>query len=190
VEQRCGNKFSGLIAEGAKPKASRAIANTNDWYNSTTGLINAVNATSAVVSNEVRILDPLIAELVQVRRFAWQIRDRYGIQCSIQRQNINQSKPLDDTQRATLTRNPRHRHRRLGRPGRSGDAQRDFAVRAQGACANARTTYDKAQAGIDALIPKLDGSGQALMAPAEWNALCQGPVRAHCRHRLSGARRR
>jgi methyl-accepting chemotaxis protein len=169
-----GNKFSGLIAEGAKPKASRAIANTNDWYNSTTGLINAVNATSAVVSNEVRILDPLIAELVQVRRFAWQIRDRYGIQCSIQRQNINQSKPLDDTQRATLTRN-----RGIVIAGWEGledlVTRNGISPSVLKAVRDARTTYDKAQAGIDALIPKLDGSGQALMAPAEWNALCQGP---------------
>ncbi len=169
-----GSKFTGLIAEGAKPKTSRAIANTNDWYNSTTGLINAVNATSAVVSNEVRILDPLIAELVQVRRFAWQIRDRYGIQCSIQRQNINQSKPLDETQRTTLTRN-----RGIVLAGWEG---LDDLVTRNGvspsvlkAVRDARAAYDKAQAGIDALIPKLDGSGQALMAPAEWNALCQGP---------------
>src|SRR3546814_18427076 len=60
---------------------------------------------SGVVSNEIRILDPNIAELVQVRRFAWQIRDRYGLQCSQQRLNINTSKPLDDKQRQTRDRN-------------------------------------------------------------------------------------
>ena len=169
-----GNKFSGLIAEGAKPKASRAIANTNDWYNSTTGLINAVNATSAVVSNEIRILDPLIAELVQVRRFAWQIRDRYGIQCSIQRQNINTSKPLDDTQRTTLLRN-------RGIVAAGWDGLEDLITRngvspaVLKAVRDAKAAHDKAQAGIDAVIPKLDNSGNAAMSPNEWNALCQGP---------------
>ncbi|WP_341910094.1 methyl-accepting chemotaxis protein [Ferrovibrio terrae] len=167
-------KFAGLIAEGDKPRASRAIANTNDWYNATTGLINAVNATSAVVSNEIRILDPLIAELVQVRRFAWQIRDRYGIQCSIQRQNINQSKPLDDTQRATLTRN-----RGIVLAGWDGledqISRNGVTPSVLKAVRDAKAAYDKAQAEIDALIPKLDGSGAALMTPAQWNALCQGP---------------
>ena len=170
-------KFAGLLAEGDKPMANRAIANTNDWYNSTTGLINAVNATSAVVSNEVRILDPLIAELVQVRRFAWQIRDRYGIQCSIQRQNINQSKPLDDTQRATLTRN-----RGIVIAGWEGleelVTRNGVSPSVLKAVRDAKAAYDKAQSGIDALIPKLDGSGQALMTPAQWNTLCQGPFDA------------
>ncbi|MEK9968822.1 MAG: methyl-accepting chemotaxis protein [Ferrovibrio sp.] len=169
-----GGKFTSLMAEGAKPRGSRAIANTNDWYNSTTGLINAVNATSAVVSNQIRILDPLIAELVQVRRFAWQIRDRYGIQCSIQRQNINTNKPLDDNQRATLTRN-----RGVVMAGWEG---LDDMISRTGslpsvvkAVRDARAAYDKAQAGIDAVIPKLDGSGNPVMSPAEWNGLCQGP---------------
>jgi methyl-accepting chemotaxis protein len=177
IEDQWGNvggKFPGLIAEGAKPKASRAIANTNDWYNSTTGLINAVNATSAVVSNEVRILDPLIAELVQVRRFAWQIRDRYGIQCSIQRQNINTSKPLDDAQRATLTRN-----RGVVLAGWEGledmISRNGVTPSVLKTVREAKAAFEKAQAGIDAVIPKLDGSGNAIMTPNEWNALCQGP---------------
>ncbi|MFN4276077.1 MAG: methyl-accepting chemotaxis protein [Ferrovibrio sp.] len=168
------NRFAELIAEGDKPKASRAIANTNNWYNSTTGLINAVNATSAVVSNEIRILDPTIAELVQVRRFAWQIRDRYGIQCSIQRPNINQSKPLDDAQRATLTRN-----RGIVMAGWEGleelVARNGILPAVQQAVRNAKASYDKAQTGIDDAVKKLDGSGNPLMPPAEWNALCQGP---------------
>jgi methyl-accepting chemotaxis protein len=169
-----GGKFTGLLAEGDKPRGSRAIANTNDWYNSTTGLINAVNATSAVVSNQIRILDPLIAELVQVRRFAWQIRDRYGIQCSIQRQNINTNKPLDDNQRATLTRN-----RGVVVAGWEGlddmIARNDAPASIVKAVRDARAAYEKSQAGIDAVIPKLDGSGNPVMSPADWNALCQGP---------------
>ncbi|MFX5595237.1 hypothetical protein ABTD92_21520, partial [Acinetobacter baumannii] len=43
-----------------------------------------------------------IARMIQVRRLAWQVRDRYGIHCSVLRSNVNSSKPLDDTQKRSL----------------------------------------------------------------------------------------
>ena len=40
--------------------------------------------------------------MIQVRRFAWQVRDRYGIHCSSLRSNVNSSKPLDDAQKRSV----------------------------------------------------------------------------------------
>src|SRR3546814_9970380 len=61
-------KYALLYAEAAKPRGERSVPNTNDWYNAAGAVIAAANAASGVVSNEIRILDPNIAELVQVRR--------------------------------------------------------------------------------------------------------------------------
>jgi methyl-accepting chemotaxis protein len=167
-------KYQQLYAEAAKPRGSRSVPNTSDWYNSAGAVIATANAASGVVSNEIRILDPNIAELVQVRRFAWLIRDRYGLQCSLQRLNINTSKPLEDKQRQTLERN-----RGMVLAGWSGLEEivtRDgIPPSIAKAVQEGKAAYDKYQADVDGLIAKLDGSGKPVVAPVDWDKTCQGP---------------
>ena len=57
------------------------------------GLTDTLNTASVVVGNGVRIGNPLVAEMVQIRRSAWTIRDRYGLQCSMLRPNVERSHP-------------------------------------------------------------------------------------------------
>jgi methyl-accepting chemotaxis protein len=166
--------YKGLYDEAAKPRAERTIAATQVWYDSTSKFIDALVALSTFVANEVRMGEPAIAEFVQVRRFAWTIRDRYGIQCSLIRANINDSRPLTPAQTTQMNEISgvlqsawTALDETLARPGAPGTLV--LAVR------TARASVDAARARIGEAIRQMDGSGKAILAPADWNTLCQGP---------------
>src|SRR5450631_385111 len=84
--------------QASRPRAARNLHDINGWREAIHGTTDALNAASVAVGNTVRIGDPLIAEMVQVRRTAWTIRDRYGLQCSMLRPNVDTSQPLDPAQ--------------------------------------------------------------------------------------------
>ncbi|MBI3504086.1 MAG: HAMP domain-containing protein [Proteobacteria bacterium] len=169
--------FAALYAEAAKPRSARALPPTQAWYDATTKYIDALIAISASVSNEVWMGDPAIAELVQVRRFAWTIRDRYGIQCSLVRGNINDSTPLTARQVTQMT--------EIGGILRTSWSMTDEIIARPGAprvvvdaVKTARGQVDGALARIEEAIKKMDGSGKPILTPPEWNQLCQGPFPA------------
>jgi signal transduction histidine kinase len=129
---------------------------------------------SVAVGNMVRIGDPLIAEMVQIRRTAWTIRDRYGLQCSMLRPNVDLSQPLDAAQldswlgnRAVYTFAWHTLDEFLLRPGVS-TAVRERVERA-------RRTTQEAQSKVDAIVRRFDGSGKPAVAGAEWTTLCDRP---------------
>ena len=175
--QPANELYRTLLDEGAKPIADRKIANTDGWYAAVGQTVDAVAAASTAVSNRVRMSDPFVAEQVQVRRLAWQVRDRYGVQCTLVRTNVNTSRPFDDRLRTTMAQARgivaagfSALDELLARPGAPADIA--AAVRTAKAATNA------AQQGADALYAKLDGSGRPVVPPAEWNSLCQAPFAA------------
>src|SRR3954452_17753095 len=87
-------QFQLFYDEAKRPRAERKIERTNSWYDAVTKVIDTANLASTAVSNRAWMDDPFIARMIQVRRFAWQVRDRYGIHCSSLRSNVNSSKPL------------------------------------------------------------------------------------------------
>jgi two-component system, sensor histidine kinase len=126
------------------------------------------------VGNMVRIGDPLIAEMVQIRRTAWTIRDRYGLQCSMLRPNVDLSQPLDAAQldswlgnRAVYTFAWHTLDEFLLRPGVS-TAVRERVERA-------RRETQEAQSKVDAIVKRFDSSGKPAVASAEWTTLCDRP---------------
>jgi methyl-accepting chemotaxis protein len=169
-------KFALFFDEASKPRAERRIERTNAWYDGITRAIDAANAASVAVSNRAWMSDPLIARMVQVRRLSWQVRDRYGIQCSLLRTNINTSKPIDEAQRQVVTQ---------GR-GTIASAWSGLdellagsgATALQAAAKEARAATDAANQRIDQLIKGFDGSGKPAMPAPEWNTFCQGPFPA------------
>ena len=112
--------------------------------------------------------------LFQVRRLAWQVRDRYGIQCSALRPNVNTSKPLDETQKQNVA-----QWNGIVGAGWSGmgellaapDVTADLVATAK----EARATTDSVLQQIAQLTKNLDGSGRPAMAASDWNTLCQSP---------------
>ena len=88
-------KFQLFHDEAKLPRAERKLERTAPWYDAVTKVIETANLASTAVSNRAWMNDPYIARMIQARRLAWQVRDRYGIQCSTLRPNVNASKPLD-----------------------------------------------------------------------------------------------
>ncbi len=165
---------SAVDVQASRARGERNLHAIDDWRTAIHEMLEALSIASVTVGNTVRIGDPLIAEMVQIRRTAWTIRDRYGLQCSMLRPNVDLSQPLNPAQidswlgdRAVYTFAWHSLDEFLLRPGVSA-AVRDRAIRAE------RNTQ-KAQTQVDAIVGRFDGSGKPALASAEWTTLCDGP---------------
>ena len=167
-------QFQLFYDEAKRPRAERKIERTNSWYDAVTKVIDTANLASTAVSNRAWMNDPYIARMIQVRRFAWQVRDRYGIHCSVLRSNVNSSKPLDDTQKRSLA--------QWDGTIASGWAGMAELLAAPDVTAELVTAAKEAQAKTDGVLKQIgdltknfDGSGKPAMPASEWNTLCQSP---------------
>ena len=112
--------------------------------------------------------------MVQVRRTAWTIRDRYGLQCSQLRPNVESSSTLDAAMleawsgnRAVYLAGWRTLDEFLSSPGASLALQQRIET--------ARNQTQLRQARVDAIVGRFDNSGKPAVGSAEWTALCDGP---------------
>ncbi|GLR89156.1 methyl-accepting chemotaxis protein [Bradyrhizobium iriomotense] len=167
-------QFRLFFDEAARPRGERKIERTNPWYEAVTKTIETANLASTAVSNRAWMNDPFIARMIQVRRLAWQVRDRYGIQCSALRPNVNTSKPLDEPQKLNLA--------QLNGIVGAGWTGLDELLAAPDASADLVSTAKEARAKTDSAVQQIsqltknfDGSGRPAVAPQEWNVLCQAP---------------
>jgi signal transduction histidine kinase len=161
-------------AQASRPRAERNLHAIDGWREALHGMTETLSTASAAVGNAVRLGDPMIAEMVQIRRTAWTIRDRYGLQCSMLRANVERSVPLDAVQldlwhsdRAIYTAAWRTLDEFLLRPGVSTALRERIDV--------ARAKTKQAQTRVDAIVDRFDSSGKPAVASAEWTALCDGP---------------
>ncbi|WP_111359369.1 HAMP domain-containing protein, partial [Rhodoplanes elegans] len=165
-----------LLAEAKRPRKERDLKRIAAWQNSR-GIFEQLNNASSVVSNRARMSHPLIGEMVQVRRLAWQARDRYGLQCSLLRANVNSGQAASEAQKVT-----HGQHRAVLASSLAGI---DELLARPGAPAAVAASFRTAHGQIDAANAKIDqvtsrlGTGTApLMPPAEWTAACQAPFDA------------
>jgi signal transduction histidine kinase len=161
-------------AQASRARAERDLHAIDDWREAVHGMTDTLSTASAAVGNAVRMGDPIIAEMVQIRRTAWIIRDRYGLQCSMLRPNVDRSRPLDGRQldlwrgdRAIYTAAWHTLDEFLVRPGVSTALRERIEV--------ARTVTKQAQTRVDTIVGRFDSSGKPAVASAEWTALCDGP---------------
>jgi len=165
---------STVDVQASRARGERNLHAIDDWRTAIHEMLESLSIASVTVGNTVRIGDPLIAEMVQIRRTAWTIRDRYGLQCSMLRPNVDTSQPLNPAQldswlgdRAVYTFAWHSLDEFLLRPGVSA-AVRDRAIRAE------RNTRE-AQTRVDAVVSRFNGSGNPAVASAQWTTLCDGP---------------
>ena len=165
---------STVNIQASRFRVERNLHAIDDWREAIHGVLETLNMASVAVGNMVRIGDPLIAEMVQIRRTAWTIRDRYGLQCSMLRSNVDLSQPLDAAQldswlgnRAVYTFAWHTLDEFLLRPGVS-TAVRERVERA-------RRETQEAQSKVDAIVKRFDSSGKPAVASAEWTTLCDRP---------------
>jgi methyl-accepting chemotaxis protein len=170
-------QFKLFYEEAKRPRAERKTDRTLPWYDAVTKTIETANLASTAVSNRAWMNDPFIARMIQVRRLAWQVRDRYGVQCTALRQNVNASKPLDETQKQTLA-----SWNGIIGAGWTGMgellAAPDAPAQLTSAVNEARAKTDGALKQIAELTKKFDGSGKPALPAAEWNTMCQTPFSA------------
>jgi len=167
-------QFQLFYDEAKRPRAERKIERTMPWYDSVTKVIDTANLASTAVSNRAWMNDPFIARMIQVRRLAWQVRDRYGIHCSMLRSNVNSSRPLDDNQKRQLA--------QWDGTIASGWAGMAELLAAPDVTADLVTAAKDAQAKTDGVLKQIgeltknfDGTGKPAMPASEWNTLCQSP---------------
>jgi signal transduction histidine kinase len=165
---------STVNIQASRFRVERNLHAIDDWREAIHGVLETLSMASVAVGNMVRIGDPLIAEMVQIRRTAWTIRDRYGLQCSMLRPNVDLSQPLDAVQldswlgnRAVYTFAWHTLDEFLLRPGVS------TAVRERVELARRET--QEAQFKVDAIVKRFDSSGKPAVAGAEWTTLCDRP---------------
>ncbi|MBR0854630.1 methyl-accepting chemotaxis protein [Bradyrhizobium liaoningense] len=177
LKQRWGEaapQFQLFYDEAKRPRAERKIERTNSWYDAVTKVIETANLASTAVSNRAWMNDPYIARMIQVRRFAWQVRDRYGIHCSSLRSNVNGSKPLDDAQKRSVA-----QWDGTIASGWAGMAELlaapDVSAELVTAATDAKAKTDGVLKQINELTKNFDGSGKPAMPASEWNTLCQSP---------------
>ncbi|MCK1477363.1 HAMP domain-containing protein [Bradyrhizobium sp. 197] len=167
-------QFQLFYDEAKRPRAERKIERTSSWYDAVTKVIDTANLASTAVSNRAWTDDPYIARMIQVRRFAWQVRDRYGIHCSSLRSNVNSNKPLDDAQKRSVA--------QWDGTIASGWAGMAELLAAPGVTAELVTAATDAKAKTDGVLKQIgeltknfDGSGKPALPASEWNTLCQSP---------------
>jgi two-component system, sensor histidine kinase len=176
--QTAWQKVEGLQfnvdVQASRVRAERNLHAIDDWREAIHRMTDTLNTASVVVGNTVRIGDPLIAEMVQIRRTAWTIRDRYGLQCSMLRSNVDTSLPLNAAQldlwfgnRAVYTAAWHTLDEFLLRPGVSTAVRELIDV--------ARKKTEQAQTQVDAIVGRFDSSGKPAIPSADWTALCDGP---------------
>jgi signal transduction histidine kinase len=160
--------------QASRARPARDLHAIDEWREAVHGMTDTLSTASAAVGNAVRMGDPIIAEMVQIRRIAWIIRDRYGLQCSMLRPNVDRSLPLDGRQldlwrgdRAIYTAAWHTLDEFLLRPGVSSALRERIDV--------ARTETKRAQTKVDAIVDRFDSSGTPAIGSAEWTALCDGP---------------
>jgi two-component system, sensor histidine kinase len=161
-------------AQASRARPARDLHAIDEWREAVHGMTDTLSTASAAVGNAVRMGDPIVAEMVQIRRIAWIIRDRYGLQCSMLRPNVDRSLPLDGRQldlwrgdRAIYTAAWHTLDEFLLRPGVSSALRERIDV--------ARTETKRAQTKVDAIVDRFDSSGAPAIGSAEWTALCDGP---------------
>jgi signal transduction histidine kinase len=161
-------------AQASRARPERDLHAIDEWREAVHGMTDTLSTASAAVGNAVRMGDPIIAEMVQIRRTAWIIRDRYGLQCSMLRPNVDRSLPLDARQldlwrgdRAIYTAAWHTLDEFLLRPGVSTALRERIDV--------AHTETKRAQTRVDAIVDRFDSSGTPAIGSAEWTALCDGP---------------
>ena len=171
---RIDAEMTGLMAEAAKPKASRTLAATMPWYNAVGDTEAAMAKASEAASNAIRLADPVLADLQGVKQAAYRARSTYGLQCTVlrpvlaagQAMTAAQQKALGETRGATAT---------------SVASLRSLAAR-PGFPPALATKVDAMIAGLDAgtrsadeLVAKLGSGTGPVITADQWTKQCNAP---------------
>lgn len=155
----------------SRPLDTRDISVIEPWRQAIFTLAGKISDASVAVGNTVRMLDTTVAELIEVRRVSYAIRDRYGRPCSDLRGEIQRNQPLSQNS-FVIWRQDVDAYISLWRTldsylKRSGASPLLIADVAEG-----RQKTAEIQRRMDAVILGLDGSPNPAMPAADWSNMC------------------
>ncbi len=153
----------------------RDLAMMKPWYDAMTGVIDEHAKLSQVLSNAVRLTDPAIAELVELRQLDWATRDSAGRECSIARPFFDGGKPLSVQTREAIVGLSARTDATIAqiasivdRPGTA--PQMSDAVK------RVSDMITKGKTDREALYKKLEGSDNAKPGGEIWTEVCAKPL--------------
>lgn len=168
---------SALAQQALRARADRDLAAVDDWRAAVHQSIDVLDAASVAVNNLVRIDDSKVAELKEIRRLSWSIRDNYGFQCSALRASVNSGLRPTGALRENLLGHRAVYSADWGaldeiflRPGLSRELSSDVRL--------ARLATDQAQAGVDKVVAGLGSANKPSITGSDWTALCDRPFRS------------
>ncbi|SIR48923.1 HAMP domain-containing protein, partial [Bosea sp. TND4EK4] len=178
LEEDTRQKLAPIYAEAAKPKAQRSLAVTMPWYNAVGDIVEqAILKASDATSTAARMADPNLADLQAFKAAGWDVRVNYGSQCSVLRPAISSGKALDapllravGELRGVSNAGLKELAQLGARPGVGSELVRKIGVMTSEVVA--------ANAQLDGLIDKLGGGTGAVIPPAEFTKLCNGPFQS------------
>jgi methyl-accepting chemotaxis protein len=158
-------------------KTKETLEKTMDWRAAVYDTQDSLNAMSVVMGNIVRLQDPFLAEMVQVRRLGWMLRNTYGPQCTLLRTQVLENAPLPPKKVADWNNG-------------IGLYNGAFLVldellaspstlpEIKSVVETARAQITDTQAKLNDIVAKFDGSGQPAMEGKAFSDLCNGPFDA------------
>jgi methyl-accepting chemotaxis protein len=161
----------------AKAKDQRGTASPPEWRASIDTVNDALSAVAVQLGNQVRMQDSTVAEMVQIRRGAWTIRDRFGNQCAVVRTFLSKN-TVPDTEALTKWRTNTGGYQTafklvdelINRPGEPAGIVN--AVKA------AHQATDDVAAKMDGFVAGLPYAGDVPIATGDFNKLCNSPFDA------------
>ena len=168
------SKEGALDQALALPKDKRPSTTPAEWRTAMDGVTSAITAVSVQLGNDVRMQDPAVAEMVQIRRAAWSIRDQFGNQCSVLRASIaaNQA-PNGDTLTKWRANYGGYQtafkllNELIDRPGEP--------AKIVDAVKTAQQVSSDVQGKMETLVAGLPYAGQVPMAIGDFNKMCNSP---------------
>ncbi|PKU21624.1 methyl-accepting chemotaxis protein [Telmatospirillum siberiense] len=162
-------------SQADKPLAERDVAvGLAPWRTAVFKLADKLSDAGDLAGNAVRLTDPSLAELVQVRQLAWRIRDAYGSQCALLRPTITKNLPMDQMVSATWNK---------GRGNyEAAWADLEVLMKREGfspplaqAAQAAHKAISTGQAAVDRMAASVGVAGKEAPSPATFSAECTAP---------------
>jgi methyl-accepting chemotaxis protein len=144
------------------------------WYDAMADLINEYAKLSLWLGNAVRMTDPTLGELVELRQLAWATRDAAGRECGTARPFVGDGKPLSGEAQSLIVDLRARSDATLAqivnivdRPG--------MAPQMSSAVSRIAGMIAQGKANRDAMYKRL-GSDNAKVAPDAWSDACSRPL--------------
>ncbi|OCW56369.1 ATP-binding protein [Hoeflea olei] len=167
-----------VIAQTQLPRDQRDVAVIEPWRQAIYGLAAAFAQTGTTVGTRLGALNPELGELVTIRELSYSIRDRYALQCSGFRRQVQRDIPLTRDERDAWQQDI-GAYQELWVQMERTASQLPFESGLLDAVRRGRQKTAEMQKVMSTVLNGLSGSGEPVDAPSAWSENCveaYGPI--------------